>query len=64
MCAGDCLQRAARCSSQAYRKLALQHHPDKGGDTEKFQEISQAYDVLSGACGAPGVVWKGAPKRR
>jgi DnaJ-class molecular chaperone len=31
---------------QAYRRLASQHHPDKGGDTERFQEIQQAYDVL------------------
>jgi DnaJ-class molecular chaperone len=26
-----------------YRKLALQHHPDKGGDINKFQEINNAY---------------------
>jgi len=32
---------------RAYRKLASQHHPDKGGDTTKFQEIQQAYDILS-----------------
>ena len=32
---------------RAYRKLATQYHPDKGGDTEKFQEIQQAYSVLS-----------------
>jgi curved DNA-binding protein len=32
---------------RAYRKLASQHHPDKGGDTKKFQEIQTAYDVLS-----------------
>lgn len=32
---------------RAYRKLASQHHPDKGGDTAKFQKIQQAYDVLS-----------------
>ena len=28
-------------------KLAVQNHPDKGGDEKKFQEISNAYDVLS-----------------
>ena len=27
---------------KAYRKLASQHHPDKGGDTDKFQEIQIA----------------------
>ena len=32
---------------RAYRKLASQYHPDKGGDTAKFQQIQQAYDVLS-----------------
>jgi len=31
----------------AYRKLASAHHPDKGGDTQKFQEIQSAYAVLS-----------------
>jgi curved DNA-binding protein len=32
---------------KAYRKLASQHHPDKGGDTAKFQEIQSAYNTLS-----------------
>ena len=32
---------------KAYRKLALQHHPDKGGDPEKFKAISTAFAVLS-----------------
>jgi DnaJ-class molecular chaperone len=32
---------------KAYRKLASQHHPDKGGNKEKFQEIQSAYSVLS-----------------
>jgi curved DNA-binding protein len=32
---------------RAYRKLASQHHPDKGGDKGKFQEIEQAYRTLS-----------------
>jgi len=31
----------------AYRKLASKHHPDRGGDTATFQNIQQAYDVLS-----------------
>lgn len=31
---------------KAYRKLAMQHHPDKGGDTNKFQEIQSAYDTV------------------
>ncbi|KER29937.1 DnaJ domain protein [Opisthorchis viverrini] len=33
---------------KAYRKLALQHHPDKSKDNgEKFKEISQAFEVIS-----------------
>jgi len=32
---------------KAYRKLAVQHHPDKGGDQEKFKQISAAYEILS-----------------
>lgn len=32
---------------KAYRRLASQHHPDKGGDTARFQEIETAYRVLS-----------------
>jgi len=31
---------------KAYRKLASQHHPDRGGDTRKFQEVQAAYDTL------------------
>lgn len=31
---------------KAYRKLASQNHPDKGGDTAKFQEIQTAYDII------------------
>ena len=32
---------------KAYRKLAMEHHPDKGGDVTKFQEITNAYETLS-----------------
>lgn len=41
----------ARTASQeeikkAYRRLAHEHHPDKGGDEKKFKEINEAYSVL------------------
>jgi DnaJ-class molecular chaperone len=30
----------------AYKKKAMEHHPDKGGNADKFAEISNAYDTL------------------
>lgn len=32
---------------RAYRNLASKHHPDRGGNTAKFQEIQAAYATLS-----------------
>lgn len=32
---------------KAYRRLAAKHHPDRGGDTAKFQEVQSAYDTLT-----------------
>jgi DnaJ family protein A protein 2 len=32
---------------KVYKKLALTHHPDRGGDPEKFKEVNEAYEVLS-----------------
>lgn len=31
----------------AYRKMAMKHHPDRGGDEKKFKEIEEAYRTLS-----------------
>ena len=31
---------------KAYRKAALCHHPDKGGDAEKFKAVSVAHSIL------------------
>jgi DnaJ-class molecular chaperone len=31
---------------KAYRRLAVEHHPDKGGDENKFKEISESYDTI------------------
>jgi curved DNA-binding protein CbpA len=32
---------------QKYRQLANENHPDKGGNIAKFQEINNAYQILS-----------------
>ncbi|GAA5863434.1 hypothetical protein JCM3774_005289 [Rhodotorula dairenensis] len=32
----------------AFKLLARQHHPDKGGDPEKFKEVRSAYEALLG----------------
>lgn len=31
---------------RAYKEKAKEHHPDRGGDANKFAEISNAYDIL------------------
>ena len=31
----------------AYKNLAKKHHPDKGGDPEKFKEINNAFDRIT-----------------
>jgi len=31
---------------KSYRKLAMKHHPDKGGDEETFKQINDAYNNL------------------
>ena len=47
----DELELPNNCTSdeikQKYRILAQLHHPDKGGDEEKFKKIKLAYEVLS-----------------
>ena len=32
---------------KAFRRQAVKHHPDQGGDEAKFKEINEAYGVLS-----------------
>ena len=40
----------------AYRRLAREHHPDRGGDKELFQQISAAHDALVGVGADAGSV--------
>jgi len=32
--------------TKAFKDLAKKHHPDRGGDKDKFQEINEAHDTL------------------
>lgn len=32
---------------KAYRKMAMKHHPDRGGDEKTFKQVSEAYEILS-----------------
>ncbi len=44
---------------EAYRRLALQFHPDRNHDEgaeERFKEISEAYAILSGKQAVPAPV--------
>lgn len=36
---------------ERYRKLAMEHHPDRGGDTRRLQEINSAMEALARAHG-------------
>lgn len=31
---------------KSFRRLAVEHHPDRGGDETKFKEVNEAYEVL------------------
>jgi molecular chaperone DnaJ len=31
---------------KAFRRAAIEHHPDRGGDEAKFKELNEAYEVL------------------
>ena len=35
--------------TEAFRRFALRHHPDRGGDADRFQEGLDAYRRLTGS---------------
>lgn len=34
---------------KSFRRLAHEHHPDKGGDAQKFKDVNEAYQILGDA---------------
>ncbi len=40
---GDCLQAV----KSAFRRQAIKHHPDHGGDSKLFREIADAYNDIT-----------------
>lgn len=49
---------------RAFRTLARTHHPDVGGDPERFDRIRRAFALLSDDPAAPPTVTSGRPSRR
>lgn len=35
------------CIRQRYRELVMRHHPDRGGQTERLQELNEAMAILA-----------------
>ena len=48
---------------RAYRRLARQHHPDRGGDVRVFHQLQAAFERLAEEDVARPVVTRGRPSR-
>lgn len=48
---------------RAYRRLAREHHPDRGGDSATFHQLQQAYERLVDAEDDPPAIVPGRPSR-
>ena len=50
---GLCPDATLRDVRRAYRRLALVHHPDRGGDAARFREITDAFEQITQGSGMP-----------
>jgi curved DNA-binding protein CbpA len=48
---------------RAYRRLARQHHPDRGGDVRRFHDLQRAYQRLANEDAAAPPLPRGRPSR-
>jgi len=46
----------------AYRKLSMQHHPDRGGDPKRFQAVSRAHFALTDDAAKRNFLERGNPE--
>lgn len=49
---------------QAYRKLAMKHHPDRGGDEAEFKKIKEAYEAITSGRANTSNFWQQGSSRR
>tara|TARA_R100000808_G_C2140463_1_gene148288 strand:- start:277 stop:924 length:648 start_codon:yes stop_codon:yes gene_type:complete len=49
---------------KAYRKLALENHPDHGGNEDRFKQINEAYSILTGKSKPKQQGWDRPPQHQ
>jgi curved DNA-binding protein len=49
---------------QAYRKLAMKHHPDRGGNEAEFKKIKEAYEAITSGKAHTSNFWQQGHTRR
>ena len=42
----DVLMAYLECATKHKKQLQIMHHPDKGGDAQKFKLVQQAYEFM------------------